>query len=58
LGNHNSVLAIGQKAQSNHAILVGDRRMQELVSGIELQRGCDSRSVIKEDLQIKILVAV
>jgi hypothetical protein len=33
-GNYNSVLAIGQKAQANPAILVGDRRMQQLVSGI------------------------
>jgi hypothetical protein len=48
--NYNSVLAIGQKAQANPAIPVGDRRMHQLLSGIDLQRSCDSRSVIKEDL--------
>jgi hypothetical protein len=57
-GNYNSVLAIGQKAQANPATLVGNRRMHQLVSGVEPQRGCDSGSVIKEDLQIKTLVAV
>lgn len=57
VGNYNSVLAIGPKAQINPAIPVCDRRMHELVSGIELQRSCDSRSVIKEHLEIKSFVA-
>jgi hypothetical protein len=58
VGNYHLVFASGQNAQANPATLVGDRRAHQLVSGIELQRSCDRRIVIKEDLQIKRFVAL
>jgi hypothetical protein len=33
-GNHNSIYAAGQKAQANPSILIGDRRMHQLVCSV------------------------